>query len=237
MSFQLWNPEVVSRGWVRLTSGRRTEVWKVISSCAISQQVQKLDYSIVLVLFLFCNEASNRNFIPSQVIQIGNYDTLESNKKCGQIKTQLLVMQLCPSTPVWPSDVHWLLWWILLLDWLPTLADTSTLHQLFAIFYTGDQFKSGSSLRLLCSPSTASMRLVLYTSMMSAHRWQTFLGVLVCELLIVVTFFYQQLKRILVVEISGSQRLLHGTHFPFICVTELSTKDNFDQGWKPTHLN
>ena len=53
-------------------------------------------------------------------------------------------------------------------------------------------------------------------------------GVPVCELLIVVTL-YRQLKRRLVVEVSGSQRL-YGTHFPFICVTELSANDNFDQG-------
>ena len=73
------------------------------------------------------------------------------------------------------------------------------------------------------------------TSTISAHRWRTFLGVPVCELLIVVTFLYRQLKRRLVVEVSGSQRLLYGTRFPFIFVTELSANElQFRSGLK-TH--
>jgi len=92
------------------------------------------------------------------------------------------------------------------------------------------QFNRGSSSRLLCSLSSASVILVLVTSMASAHRWQTFLDVPVCELLIVVTFSCCQLRRRLVVEVSGLQRLLYGTHFPFICAIELSANDYFDLG-------
>jgi hypothetical protein len=107
---------------------------------------------------------------------------------------------------------------------------TSTSHQYFAIFYTGCQSNSGSSSRSLCSPSIASVVLVLATSMASAHHWQTFLGVPTCKLLIVVTFLCRQLRRRLVVEVSGLQRLLYGTHFPFICATELSANGYLDRG-------
>ena len=102
----------------------------------------------------------------------------------------------------------------------PVLRDT---------FYTDCQSNSGSSSRLLCSPSIASMVLVLVTSMASAHHWQTFLGIPICELLIVV-ILCRQLRRRLAVEVSGLQRLLYGTHFPFICTTELSVNNYFDRG-------
>jgi len=164
---------------------------------------------------------------------------------------------LCPLTSqvgwiiVMPHCMEWLQaiytgcrsWWMLLLDWLPTLAGASILHQLFTTFYTGCQSNSGSSSRLLCSLSSASvlvmqiMVMVLVTSMASAQRWQTFLDVPVCELLIVVTFSCRQLRRRLVVEVSELQRLLYGTHLPFICAIELSANDYFDQGWKHTYFN
>ena len=95
---------------------------------------------------------------------------------------------------------------MLLLDWLRTSADMSSLHQFFATFYIGCQSKSGSSSRLLCSPSPASVIQVQSPSMMSARHSQTFLGVPVCELLIQETFLCHKLKRRLAVEVFGSQR-------------------------------
>ena len=63
-----------------------------------------------------------------------------------------------------PHCMEWLqaintgcrLWWMLLLDWLPTLSVTSTRHQLFATFYTGYQSESGSSnyiIKIICADS------------------------------------------------------------------------------------
>ena len=72
-----------------------------------------------------------------------------------------------------------------------------------------------------------------------ADSWQTSLGDPVYELLIVVTFLCHQLRPRSVVDVSGLQRLLYGTHFPFGLHLRGQTisKRLFRSGLKITYFN